>query len=384
MKIVADVQIPRVEQVFAGFGEIVVCESRDIIPALVRDADVLLIRSVTRVDAALLGKSNIRFVASATSGIDHIDTGYLEDHSIGFASAHGCNAGAVAEYVLSALCSLSEENGFQLQEKKMGIIGCGCIGSRLLGMATTMGMETIVNDPPLAAKTGDNLYRPLNEIFNADIISLHVPYHSGSAYPTHHLVDSGFLEKLKPGCILINTSRGGVVSESALKESMQEKDLCVILDVWENEPDFDQELFSSVRIGTPHIAGYSLDAKLRATAMIYNAVCEYFGLEANQQRTDNSDIQSSSVIDLVDTAKETGKVVNHVVLSHYDVRKDARDFGMNSKPARSCPGDQFDNWRKNYSMRREFPATTVRCSRENEKLTGQLQQLGFNVELISK
>ena len=349
MKLIADAQIPRIEPVFAGIGEILVCESSQITPALVRDADVLLVRSVTRVNAELLDNSKVRFVASATSGIDHIDTAYLEKKSIGFASAHGCNAGAVAEYVLSALCGLSEEYGYLLRDKTMGIIGCGCIGSRLLEMATTLGMECIVNDPPLADKTGNKLYRPVSDIFDADIISLHVPYLSGSAYPTHHLVDSNFLEKLKPGCILVNTSRGGVVCESSLKRYMQEKNLCVTLDVWENEPDFDQELLFSVSNGTPHIAGYSLDAKLRATSMIYNAMCEYFELQLEQQSLDGSCMQGSSVIELDDTGDNTGKAVSQVVLTHYDVRNDTREFRTAVEACKSPTADFFNDWSNNCS-----------------------------------
>ena len=351
-------------------------DGRDITPQEVRNVDVLLVRSVTRIDAALLAGSKVGFVASATSGIDHVDTDYLKQAGISFASAPGCNAQAVVEYVLSSLFVLAAQYEFKLTDKVMGIIGCGQVGSRLAQALSVMGVQCLCNDPPLKELSGDDKYCELKDVLQADIISLHVPLTTSGRHPTRRLVNEQFLAHMRPGAILINTSRGAVVDEGALKQALRQRHFPVVLDVWGSEPSVDPELQASVVIGTPHIAGYTSDARLRATAMIYHCLCEYLHLpgawrpEAELAHLPVKEIGIDGVVGALDG-------LEMAILTHYDVRSDAAALRASvnmPEPAAIC---YFDEFRKNYPVRREFAATTVRLS--GGKLAGMLEKLGFRV-----
>ncbi|HSR62442.1 MAG TPA: 4-phosphoerythronate dehydrogenase, partial [Gammaproteobacteria bacterium] len=322
MKIIADPLIPHVREAFAVLGEVSFCDGRSIMSETVRDADMLLVRSVTPVNADLLRGSRVHFVASATSGIDHVDTDYLDGAGIGFAHAPGCNAQSVVEYVLSSMLVLARKYDFRLQEKTAGIIGCGQVGSRLLRALEILDVRCLVNDPPLQERTGDSGFVAIEELLSADLISLHVPLTESGAWPTRDLVNRGFLQQLTPGSILVNTSRGDVVDEKALSELVDRRQHGVVLDVWRGEPAIDRGLLASVDIGTPHIAGYSLDGKIRATTMIRQAACEYFSIDT-EMTTDEP-----AVLPGGRTMRLSGDVGLHdglelAILWHYDVRSDS-------------------------------------------------------------
>ncbi|MBI4005610.1 MAG: 4-phosphoerythronate dehydrogenase [Gammaproteobacteria bacterium] len=382
MKIVADHQIPYIQQVFSDFGEIILCGGREITPQRVRDADILLIRSVTRINADLLSGSNVRFVASATSGIDHVDIEYLKQHQIGFAYAPGCNAQSVVEYVLSSLFVLANQKDFQLLDKVVGIIGCGQVGSRLLESLRLIGVKCMVNDPPLRDKTGDAIYRDLEETLTADIITMHVPLTDNGPYPTRQLVNESFLSKINPQGILINTSRGGVIDESLLKKFLKSHDdFSVVLDVWENEPDIDRKLLARIDIGTPHIAGYSTDGKIRATDMIYQEAGKFF----------NHGLLPRPRVEISGIGRQDLKIAEDVcdpdamqmaVLAHYDVRSDSAALRRILEISEEQSGYYFDDLRRNYPVRREFPATTINVSPRKHTLSHKLKLLGFNVVFI--
>ena len=277
MKIVADENIPCVAEAFASLGEVTLCPGRSMRAADVRDADILLVRSVTRVGPELLEGSRVRFVGSATIGFDHVDRDYLQERGIGFATAPGSNATSAAEYVVSALLVLAERKGFELAGRRVGIVGCGNVGSRVRDRLTALGMQCLVNDPPLKAQGGHDDYVGLDDILDADVITFHVPFTREGDWPTWHLADRAFLERLKRGAVLVNTARGAVVDNAALDALLAARDdLTVVLDVWEGEPAISEALLQKVDIGTPHIAGYSLDGKLRGTDMIYRAACAHF------------------------------------------------------------------------------------------------------------
>ena len=233
MKIIADENIPCAEQAFASLGEVRLVPGRGMQAAQVQDADILLVRSVTAVDQALLAHSAVRFVGSATIGFDHVDRAYLHQRGIGFATAPGCNATSAAEYVVSALLVLAQRKGFTLAGKSVGIIGCGNVGSRVRERLAALGMHCVVNDPPLQDQGGHDDFVSLEEVLQADVITVHVPYTRDGAYPTHHLVDEAVLRKLQPGALFINTSRGAVTDNRALDALLAERDdLSVVLDVW--------------------------------------------------------------------------------------------------------------------------------------------------------
>lgn len=376
MKIVADENIPCAEEAFASLGEVTLLPGRGMQPEQVRDADMLLVRSVTAVDQELLEHSAVRFVGSATIGFDHVDRTYLQQRGIGFATAPGCNATSAAEYVVSALLVLAERQDFELAGKSVGIIGCGNVGSRVRERLTALGMHCVVNDPPLQAQGGHGDFVSLDDVLRADVITVHVPYTRDGAYPTHHLVDVAVLRKLQPGALFINTSRGAVTDNRALDTLLAERDdLSVVLDVWEGEPAINVSLLQRVDLGTPHIAGYSLDGKLRGTEMIYRSACDWFGLPGRWRAADY--LPAGSVVE----CNEPGvtAMLRAAVFSTYDIRADdARLRTMLSLPASEQPA-YFDQLRKEYPVRREFSTTSVLVDDADSECEPVLRRLGFPV-----
>jgi erythronate-4-phosphate dehydrogenase len=376
MKIVADENIPAVAQAFAALGEVTLLPGRKLRSWHVRAADILLVRSVTRVDRELLEGSAVRFVGSATIGFDHVDRDHLRAHGIGFATAPGSNATSAAEYVLSALLALGEREGFDLTGRTVGIVGCGNVGSRVRDRLAALGCDCLANDPPLAERAGQDGFVDLDAIVQADIISLHVPLERAGPHPTWHLLDAALLGRLKPGAILVNTSRGAVVDNAALDGLLaQRPDLCVVLDVWEREPEINTALLEKVALGTPHIAGYSLDGKLRGTEMIYRAACDYFAYPVQWK--------ASTVLpapDCVDMRGMSGADVlaglRQAVFHACDIRRDdERLRGLLRSPPAARPA-AFDRLRREYPVRREFAATTVIIDREAAALGKLLRAVG--------
>lgn len=384
MKIVVDHQIPLVQEAFSSFGEIVVCDGREIDRGILADADALIIRSVTRVNAGLLDQSPVKFIGSATSGVDHVDQDFLDSKKITFASAHGCNAHTVVEYVLSSLFVLAQQNAFNLFDKTVGIIGCGKVGSRLQDVLHALDIKSTVNDPPLREKTGDNRFSDLEEVLSAEIVTLHVPLTEDGKYPTRYLVNNEFLKNIRSDSILINTSRGGVIDEKILQEFMDDNDWYnVVLDVWEHEPDINLELLTRVVIGTPHIAGYSMDAKIRATKMLYIDFCRHFELQPTWQPGDRYVKLDQKQI-RIDPDMTDQDAIQLAVLSHFDVRSDAAGLRRSLEIDHGKTGYYFDELRKNYPVRREFTATTVHLPAARKNLAGTLKQLGFNITTTHK
>ena len=385
MKIVADQQIPHAAQAFSEFAEVTLCNGREITAEKIHDADVLLLRSVTTVNADLLEDSQVKFVATATSGLDHIDLAYLERNNIGFAHAKGSNARSVAEYVLSSLFVLADQHDFKFKDKTVGVIGCGEVGSSVVELLETLGVKTIINDPPLKDasgknENGDELYRDIHELFSADIISLHVPLTDDGPYPTQNLLDAQFLSQLNDDVILLNAARGGVTNEAALKNHLaSHKNMKVVLDVWENEPDIDLELLTEIDIGTPHIAGYSTDGKIHATEMIFESLCEFFKLDYKWNTV--FELPAASSLELpLGADLDDQDAIQMAILASYDVRSDSASLRQLPEICIEQRAQYYDELRKNYPVRREFPATVFRLPGDRKTLAGKLNHLGFNVK----
>ncbi len=379
MKIIADQQIPHVAQAFSEFAEVTLCNGREITAEKIQQADVLLLRSVTIADANLLEGSQVKFVASATSGVNHIDLDYLQQNNIGFAHARGSNARSVAEYVLSSLFVLADQNDLKFKDKTVGVIGCGEVGSRVVELLETLDVKTIINDPPLKDESGDAQYRDIEEVFSADIITLHVPLTSDGPYPTQNLLDMEFLSQLNDDVILINAARGGVINETALKNHLaSHKDMKVVLDVWEDEPDIDLDLLTQSDIGTPHIAGYSADGKIHATEMIFESVCKFFNLDYKWDPV--FELSAANSLELpLGSELDDQDAIQMAILTSYDVRGDSASLRQLPGISVEQRGQYFDELRKNYPVRREFPATVVHLPEGRKTLAGKLEQLGFNV-----
>jgi len=394
VKIIADRNIPFVDECFSSIGDVEVIPGREMAGVAVRGADIMLVRSVTPVNSELLAGSKVRFVATATIGVDHVDTEYLAKDNIGFASAPGSNANSASEYVIAALLSVAQKKNYNLQGKSIGIVGAGNVGSRVAKKAADLGMKVYLNDPPLRRQTGDSKYLPIEELYDCDFITLHTPLTLEGIDKTFHLADEKFFRLLKTGCVFLNTSRGAVVDSTALKRAIEAGKLgAVVLDVWENEPNIDTELLEMVDIGTPHIAGYSLDGKVAGTIMVYEAACKYFVLEA---KYGIEDFLPEPAVPLLDVDPEAGTeqdVVRQTVEKIYDIGKDDSNLRqILNKPAER-KGEFFDNLRKNYPVRREFHNTKIILATEDTEnklrrnsavkaIAGKLTGIGFKVAKV--
>ena len=381
MRIIADSNIPFVAECFSSIGEVEVVAARQITVDVVRDADILLVRSVTRVGADLLAESNVRFVGSATIGTDHIDIEYLERHNIGFASAPGSNANSVAEYVVAALLEIGRKHSINLEGKSIGIIGVGNVGSKVEKKVAALGMKVYLNDPPLKRQTGDAKYLPIEELYDCDFVTLHTPLTFEGIDKTYHLANERFFKALKKGCIFLNTARGAVVDSEALKEAIRIGKLkAAVLDVWENEPNIDAELLEMVDIGTAHIAGYSLDGKVAGMIMIYKVVCDYLGIEAKFDFGSLLPEPKVPRINIDSEIDDEQEVIRKTVEKIYNIKED--DVGLRGILNVSVEkrGEYFSELRNNYPVHREFHNTEVIITKEGtENLSKKLKGIGFKI-----
>ena len=281
MKAVIDKYIPFLAEALRGQGvEVVELVPEEITREAVADAEALFVRTRTRVDSALLQGSRVQFVATATIGTDHLDIPYMEQEGIGWASAPGCNAQAVCDYVEECLRTerlpLAERplrcpTATLSDRLTLGLVGCGHVGSKVKAMAERRGMRVLVSDPP------KGLHTPLEQIAaEADVITFHTPLTRTGAYPTYHLCNAEFLGHCRPGTLIINAARGGVVDEEALLQS----GLPCAIDTWEGEPDINRDLLRHAWLASYHIAGYSLEGKINASQQVLDAFCRFFQRKA--------------------------------------------------------------------------------------------------------
>ncbi len=384
MKIVVDENMPLSDAFFNGFGTVVHKAGRLITRDDLLDADALFVRSITKVNQRLLEGTKVGFVGTATIGVDHVDQHYLAEQGIVYASAPGCNASAVVNYVLTSLLELEVSRGIDINAVQVGIVGLGNVGRRLKAALEIWGVKVVACDPLLNPNDIDGLVS-MEEALQSDVLSLHVPMVKEGTHPTHYLMNYERLQNLKQNAVLINTSRGSVIDNRALRNVLADRsDLSVVLDVWENEPMLDRELASVVDIATPHIAGYSYDGKVKGTEMVYQAFCRYLGEKASITLTDVIDHALDVTIDPVVLEKE-GKVdALSMVGAVYSIMVD--DIGLRStlKKSREQRTAAFDQLRKHYRLRREFSTISVRnkewlVSNVSKQEFKRLQALGFCV-----
>ena len=359
MKIVADENLAFTDYFFSAFGEIYQAAGRTLTHADVQDAEALLVRSVTQVNEQLIQNTLLKFVGSATIGTDHLDISALEKHNIAWSNAAGCNAQAVAEYVITALLHLNPKliNQSSDQQLTLGIIGLGNVGSRLAYMAKLLGWNVIGYDPFVQRENIQQV--ELEQLLStADAITIHVPLtkitddsNSDSAsHPTYHLINAQALAMMKPEAILINSARGAVVEEAALIANMQKTHRKVVLDVFEHEPEISEELLNLISLVTPHIAGYSLEGKARGTQMIYDAFCKTFDFEADKKFE-----TQLPVCEQYFENKALKLVLQQYLTQIYNIAQDDANL-------RACLKDgkvdkkAFDYLRKTYPLRREWAA----------------------------
>jgi erythronate-4-phosphate dehydrogenase len=374
MKIFHDENMPFAAELFAEFGEVQAFAGRQCDAQLIEQADVLLVRSITKVDATLLARAkNLTFVGTATIGTDHIDQDYLASRKITFSSAPGCNAVSVAEYVISAIKVMEQRYLFSLQDKTVGIVGAGNTGSRLADKLTALGVDHVLCDPPLE-QSGDSRgfvgYQQLLE--RADIISFHVPLINDGDYPTRHLLGQAQLAVIKNEAVIINACRGEVIDNQMLLKARQNGNRNpLVLDVWEGEPNVLTDLVQYADIATAHIAGYSYEGKAKGTFMLYQSLCAHLDVKPRQDLASLLPKSEISSVSLAQGAEQgiAHSSINRVIHLAYDVRRDDAIFRQN------ISRNGFDWIRKTYPVRREFSALTVFSQQQNTQKV--LANLGF-------
>lgn len=314
--LVVDRDIPFLEGVADPWFEVRALPGKAIGPADVRDAAALLVRTRTRCDAALLDGSAIRLVATATIGTDHIDLDYCASHGITVASAPGCNAAAVAQYVRVALHTL----GLDRPGTTLGVIGVGHVGALVAEAGRRRGMRVLLNDPPREAVEGPAGFTPLPELLaQADVVTIHIPL-----WPENRdFADAAFFAAMKPGASFISASRGEVVDEAALLAARPKLDKLVI-DVWNNEPDINRALLAAADIATPHIAGYSIQGKMNGTTAVVRALGHEFDIDELKTFTVTGISLPQTPYDIL---ADDAKLRSHPELfeqlrSHYSYRND--------------------------------------------------------------
>lgn len=378
MRLLADENIPLLDPFFAPFGEIRRLPGRAIDRAALADVDALLVRSVTRVDAALLEGTPVRFVGTCTIGTDHLDLDHFERAGIAWASAPGCNARGVVDYVLGALLALAERTGRDLASLTYGVVGAGQVGGRLVEVLRGLGWRVLVCDPPRQAREGGDYVDLDTLLADSDVVSLHTPLTREGPLTTHHLLNGTRLARLRPGSWLINASRGAVIDNAALRACLQAGvALEVVLDVWEGEPQVDAGLAALCRLATPHIAGYSLDGKLRGTEQIYRAFCAWRGEEPQISLAALLPPAWLATLHL-DGMADPRWALATLCRAVYDPRSDDAAFRRTLAGEAGERRAAFDRLRKEYPPRREIPGLRVQlgAGAHAVELERMLQALG--------
>ncbi|MDD2710755.1 MAG: 4-phosphoerythronate dehydrogenase [Verrucomicrobiae bacterium] len=381
-RIICTEDMPCGREAFETLGEVQVLPERTLRPEQVRDADILAVRSTTKVGPALLEGSRVGFVGTATIGMDHLDTAYFDRAGIKWCSAAGCNANSVSEYLVAGLLALGRRHGFDLAGKTIGIVGVGNVGTRVAEKANALGLRVLLNDPPKQRMAGGGQYLPLDQVLaGAGIVTMHVPLEKGGDDPTWHLADRCFFEKMKPGCLFVNAARGAVVDSDALLRAMDQGRVAhCILDTWEGEPVYRPDVLRRVDLGTPHIAGHSYEGKVVGTWMVYQAACRFLGRAPAW--TPQTHLASAlpgnppPAIEPDGTKGDREAAVAAVVRQAYDIEKDDGLLRRTLDLPEDARIKEFNRQRKQYAVRREFPYFTVRTSGE---LGRRLECLGFQV-----
>lgn len=340
LKIVADKAIPFLEGVFDPYADMTYLPGDKIGPEDVKDADVLMVRTRTKCNAALLEGSKVKFIATATIGTDHIDFPYCDSKGIVVRNAPGCNAGGVMEYVFSALYGLASRKSISLQGDTIGIIGVGHVGSMIERMGRALGFKILKCDPPRAEAEGSFGFCDLEYLLqNSQIVTLHVPLDE----TTRGMANSEFFSLMQPGAFFINAARGEVVCDDALKAAIPKLGP-VIIDTWNHEPDIDLDLMDKVAIATPHIAGYSYQGKQNGTAAAVRAVAHYFGITELYEFFPKTDLPENEAVKLDLKGLNQGEIAS-VLQYNYPIFTD--DFMLRLNP------ENFDKLRSEYNYRRE-------------------------------
>jgi len=350
MKIVVDENVSFADLAFGQIGNVVLSEGRKITNEIIKDADALIIRSVTNVTNELLNNTNIKFIGTATIGTDHVNIEALNKRKIKFANAKGCNSNAVAEYVITAILSISDKHKINISGKSIGIIGFGNVGKKVEILSKAIGLKPVVNDPPLQAENYNYKFHSLEEALSCDFITFHVPLNKSGIYKTVHLLNNQNINLIKKDAVIFNTSRGSVIDNSALLTKIEKDGNLTVLDVWENEPNCLSQLINKVEIGTAHVAGYTYEGKVIGTKMIYDQLCNFLNIRPSWEPP-----IFEKVLNNYSYNNESSFYSNLLFITNniYDIYADSESFKQMMLSGNAS--ENFDKIRKNYKLRNEFP-----------------------------
>ena len=375
MKIIADNKIPFLRGALEPYAEVVYLPGKETTAEVVKDADALITRTRTICNEALLAGSKVKVIATATIGFDHIDTAWCEANGIIWRNAPGCNSWSVKQYVTALLVTLARNRGLDLSKMTLGVVGVGNVGSKVAEAASILGMKVLLNDPPRERREGPSSFVSLDYLVaHSDIITLHVPLQKSGPDATWHLFDAARLAQMRPTQILINSSRGPVVDNKALKAALAERRIAgACLDVWEGEPELDPELVELLDITTPHIAGYSADGKANGTTAAVQTLASVLGLPLTDWKASGIPNPTQALEFEIDAAGKTlQEVLTEAVLHTYDITADSDALRANL--------GSFEKLRGDYAVRREFTSFTVRLHGGTPEMADRMARLGFRVK----
>ena len=373
IRIAADEKIPFLKGVLEPYANVVYLPGSQINRKAAMESDALIIRTRTKCNSELLSGTPVKFIGTATIGFDHIDTDYCEKNNIKWINAAGCNSSSVQQYIAAALLRIAGESGFSLEDKVLGIVGVGNVGSKVQNLAKILGMKVILNDPPRARKERKKIFVSLDQVLKeSDIITLHVPLNMDGKDKTFHLFDTGIFDKVKNGAWLINSSRGEVVETEALKNAISEEKLAgTVIDVWEKEPEIDIPLMHAAFLATSHIAGYSTDGKANGTSLIIRELCRFFNVPLADWFPEAITAPSEPVLSIDCNGKSREEIIRKAVFHSYNIVED--DIRLRFDPS------HFEKERENYPVRREFPSYTINLKDGTPEIETKLKELGFKV-----
>jgi erythronate-4-phosphate dehydrogenase len=367
MIIIADSNIPLLDETFGQHGRIIRVDGRTISRTDLISANVLLIRSVTHVDATLLEDTAIKFVGSATIGTDHLDIKWLDKSGIHWANAPGCNANAAAQYTLAMMALCCERLGCSLFDQSIGIIGRGNVGTRLINLLEVLGISTVAHDPPLS-QAGVKRLVGFEQVLDQDIVSLHVPLTRTSTFPSYRMINAHTMDLMRNGTILLNTSRGDVIDEAALAARIRAGRIHAALDVWQDEPAVNASTINACTVASPHVAGYSIDGKNNGTLMIYEAFANWAGINHHNVSTDDDPRMEAQFNGDTDPLPQLLRLCCDVETDDHTMRELAQ---LPQKDRAAA----FDKARESYRLRRDFGAWRVCGVSTGSRV--MLDRLGF-------
>lgn len=372
IKIVADKHIPFLQDVFEPYADIEYFPGKEITNKIVKNADCLIIRTRTKANEELLKGSQIKMIASATIGHDHIDKTYCEQNNIAWTNAEGCNSSSVKQYIASVFAQLYKKSNETFTGKTLGIVGVGNVGKKVAALGEKLGMKVLLNDPPRKRNEDSVDFVSLENILQeSDILSIHAPLSKSGQDKTLHLFDRNAFELMSQKPVLINSARGEIVKTDDLKCAIDNELIkLTILDTWENEPNIDLELMNMVFLASPHIAGYSADGKATGTKMVVNAVSRFFDLPLNHWQAVEIPFPFEKEIKV--KGENDLDIWANAILQTYDVFNDdkkLRDFPQN-----------FEKFREDYPIRREPTAFLIKGKEKfSPFLIDLLEETGFQV-----